>query len=149
MDLLTLSESVRQRLAPEAAKQGVELSVEGENAHIFGILRILDEMVYNLADNAIKYNHKGGKAVIGVKDNDNTVTLTVSDTGCGIPNSETDRVFERFYRVDKSHSGEIPGTGLGLSIVKHGAIYHDARITLDSKENVGTTVTVEFPKTSQ
>lgn len=149
VDLLTLSESVRQRLAQEAEKQGVELSVEGDDAHIYGILRILDEMVYNLADNAIKYNHRGGKALISVKDGENTVTLTVSDTGCGIPNSETDRVFERFYRVDKSHSGEVPGTGLGLSIVKHGAIYHDARITLDSKENVGTNITVEFPKTSQ
>ncbi len=148
VDILTLSESVRERLSPEAEKQGVELTVEGENATVFGILRILDEMVYNLADNAIKYNHRGGKATISVKNTADSVVLKVSDTGCGIPQSETDRVFERFYRVDKSHSSEVPGTGLGLSIVKHGAIYHDAKITLDSKENIGTTVTIEFPKAS-
>ncbi len=146
VDLKALSESVRERLMPEAEKKGVELSVEGESASVFGILRILDEMIYNLADNAVKYNHSGGKATISVSDTDESVILKVSDTGCGIPQSETDRVFERFYRVDKSRSGEVPGTGLGLSIVKHGAIYHDAKITLDSKEGVGTTVTIEFPK---
>lgn len=146
VDLKALSESVRERLLPEAEKKGVTLNVEGNNASINGILRILDEMIYNLADNAVKYNHDGGKATISVADTPDSVVLKVSDTGCGIPQSETDRVFERFYRVDKSRSSEVPGTGLGLSIVKHGAIYHDAKITLDSKESVGTTVTVEFPK---
>ncbi len=146
VDLKALSESVRERLLPEAEKKGVTLNVEGDTASINGILRILDEMIYNLADNAVKYNHDGGKATISVKDTPDSVVLKVSDTGCGIPQSETDRVFERFYRVDKSRSSEVPGTGLGLSIVKHGAIYHEAKITLDSKESVGTTVTVEFPK---
>lgn len=146
VDLKALSESVRERLLPEAEKKGVTLNVEGNNASINGILRILDEMIYNLADNAVKYNHDGDKATISVADTPDSVVLKVSDTGCGIPQSETDRVFEHFYRVDKSRSSEVPGTGLGLSIVKHGAIYHDAKITLDSKESVGTTVTVEFPK---
>lgn len=103
-------------------------------------------MVYNLCDNAVKYNRAGGKVSVDVRSNDDSVVLTVSDTGIGIPEEHQERVFERFYRVNKSHSKEVGGTGLGLSIVKHSAMIHNAKITLHSVLDEGTTVTVVFPK---
>ena len=101
-------------------------------------------MIFNLIDNAIKYNKKGGRVQIAVNADENGVRFSVSDTGIGIPDADKERVFERFYRVDKSHSKEIGGTGLGLSIVKHGAAYHNAQIKLESQMNQGTTVTMIF-----
>jgi len=109
-----------------------------------GIPSILSEMVYNLCDNGIKYNKAGGKVQVNVSHVDNHIVLTVQDTGIGIPPEHLDRVFERFYRVDKSHSKAIGGTGLGLSIVKHGAAYHGAQVSLSSKEGEGTIVQIRF-----
>ena len=103
-------------------------------------------MVYNLCDNAIKYNVPGGNVAVSVWQNGPTTTLSVVDTGIGIPYADQSRVFERFYRVDKSHSRAIGGTGLGLSIVKHAAAYHHARVALESTLGTGTTVTVTFPR---
>lgn len=109
-----------------------------------GVRQILDEMVYNLVENAIKYNKRGGSVAVTVDVGDAGPRVSVADTGIGIPYQSQSRVFERFYRVDKSHSKEVGGTGLGLSIVKHGAKYHDARVSLESEPDSGTTVTIEF-----
>ena len=105
-----------------------------------GVRRMLHEVVYNLCDNAIKYNVPGGSVTIHAENN----RLVVSDTGIGIPAEHKDRIFERFYRVDKSHSKASGGTGLGLSIVKHAAAYHNAEITLDSTPGKGTTIAIQF-----
>ena len=110
-----------------------------------GAEKLLAEIIFNLCDNAIKYNQENGHVGVSVTREGDRVVLTVQDTGIGIPPGETDRVFERFYRVDKSHSKEIGGTGLGLSIVKHAAAYHDAKIQLDSQLGRGTRVRVLFP----
>ncbi|MEE1025852.1 MAG: HAMP domain-containing sensor histidine kinase, partial [Acutalibacteraceae bacterium] len=122
------------------------VNLVGDNATLYGIPGLLGSIVYNLCDNAIKYNHKDGSVTVEVTDNKNEVILSVSDTGIGIPSEDKDRIFERFYRVDKSHSKEKGGTGLGLSIVKHAARLHNAQITLDSVIDEGTTVRVNFPK---
>ncbi len=114
--------------------------------HILGYEKIIDEIVYNLCDNAIKYNREKGAVAISLSENSESVILAVSDTGIGIPQSEIDRVFERFYRVDKSHSKKVGGTGLGLSIVKHGVSLHGARVELKSSFGFGTTVSVFFNK---
>ena len=146
VELLSVAREAADRLQQAAADAGVALSVTGHPAEITGVRRLIAEMIYNLCDNAVKYNRKGGKATVTVeRDKDGGALLTVSDTGCGIPQAHQSRVFERFYRVDKSHSKETGGTGLGLSIVKHAAARHGAKITLQSKENAGTTVTVRFP----
>ena len=113
---------------------------------ITGDRRIIDEMIYNLCDNAIKYNKVGGRVDLKISDDDEKINLSVSDTGIGIPPQSQDRVFERFYRVDKSRSKAEGGTGLGLSIVKHAAMYHNAAVSLQSEVDKGTTVTVSFKK---
>lgn len=145
VDLYELSEEIAERLKPEADKKNVRISVLGEKAEIFGVRKILDEMIYNLCDNAIKYNKENGLADIIITSAEGNVQLTVRDTGIGIPKAHRGRVFERFYRVDKSHSKAIGGTGLGLSIVKHGAAYHNAEISLESEEGKGTSIGIEFP----
>ena len=117
---------------------------EGDHCSVTGVRPVLEEMIFNLCDNAVKYNREGGKVVVSVVPQGEHVSLSVRDTGIGIPLEHRARVFERFYRVDKSHSRQIGGTGLGLSIVKHGAAYHNARLTLDSQEGVGTTVKILF-----
>lgn len=146
VDLHELAEICAERLSAAAEKNGVSVAVSGEKAEIEGIYVVLDEIVYNLLDNAIKYNKQGGTAQIDVSNTAEGVLLSVSDTGIGIPSESADRVFERFYRVDKSRSRTIGGTGLGLSIVKHGAALHNAKITLESSEGVGTKISVLFPK---
>lgn len=148
LDLFLLAETVCGRLKPYAENRGVSLSIQGEAAIIKGVRQILEEMVYNLCDNAIKYNCEGGKVTVEVAQNNEEVVLSVSDTGIGIPPEHQSKVFERFYRVDKSHSKETGGTGLGLSIVKHGALYHDVQIRLNSKEGEGTEIKLYFPKVS-
>ena len=146
IDLLDLARTVEDRLQPAARQHQVELALTGDHGTIQGLPSVVEEMVYNLCDNAIKYNRPGGKAFVRVEDGVDAVTVTVSDTGIGIPPEDRERVFERFYRVDKSHSKAIGGTGLGLSIVKHGAALHNARVELDSAPGKGTTVRLRFPK---
>lgn len=146
VDLFFLSEEILGRMLPSAEKKSISLSLHGESAVVFGTRKILDEMIYNLCDNAIKYNNDGGNVCIEVTPKDDEILLRVTDDGIGIPESDKDRIFERFYRVDKSHSREIGGTGLGLSIVKHGAIFHDAKITLESELGRGTAISLIFKK---
>ena len=146
IDLLDLARTVEDRLQSTAKQHQVELELTGDHAAIQGLPSVVEEMVYNLCDNAIKYNRPGGKASVQVEDGADAVTVTVSDTGIGIPPEDRERVFERFYRVDKSHSKAIGGTGLGLSIVKHGTALHNAQVELDSAPGKGTTVRLRFPK---
>ena len=144
VDLLALSRSVVQRLEPVAQAQKVTLTVRGESCSVPGVPSMLDEMVYNLCENAIKYNKPGGSVTLTAAPGPHGCTLAVKDTGIGIPAEDRQRVFERFYRVDKSRSKAIGGTGLGLSIVKHVAALHGAEITLDSRLGEGTEVRVVF-----
>ena len=146
VNLLTLAQDVARRLDPAAQKAGVTLKVMGRSAEVYGIPSVLGEMVYNLCDNAIKYNRPGGTVNVTVAPDDRGTELTVEDTGIGIPVEDQSRVFERFYRVDKSHSKEIGGTGLGLSIVKHGASLHGAQLHMDSQVGRGTCIQLRFPK---
>ena len=146
VNLLSVAQDVARRLDSAAQKAGVTLKVMGLSVEVRGIPSVLDEMVYNLCDNAIKYNHPGGTVNVTVAPTDDgSAEVTVEDTGIGIPVEDQSRVFERFYRVDKSHSREIGGTGLGLSIVKHGAAALGIEIRLESREGVGTSVTLTFP----
>lgn len=144
VDLYLLSKNVVKRLEPLAEKQQISFNIIGASAYIVGCEKILGEMLYNLCDNAIKYNKQGGMVDIIITMTGSSTRLTVRDTGIGIPKTEQSRVFERFYRVDESRSKSAGGTGLGLAIVKHGAMYHNARITLESTEEQGTSVTLEF-----
>ncbi len=144
VNLYPLAKDVAKRLKPLAEKQSVMLNVIGGDAYVSGNEKILGEMIYNLCDNAIKYNNPGGMVDIFITSSENKTRLTVRDTGIGIPKAEQSRVFERFYRVDKSRSKSAGGTGLGLAIVKHGAMYHNAKIQLESTEGKGTSVTLEF-----
>ena len=144
-DLSALCRDVAARLKPAAKKNGVVITVIGDRAPINGVKSIVDEMVYNLCDNAVKYNRKNGRVTLTVSQEPAGTVLRVIDTGIGIPKADVDRVFERFYRVDKSHSKEIGGTGLGLSIVKHGAAFHNAKVSLQSTEGEGTAVRLVFP----
>lgn len=149
VDLYVTAENTVRSLLPAAKKANVTLSLNGENAEIYGIPQLLTAVVYNLCDNAIKYNKDGGTVFVNVKNNAENIILSVRDTGIGIPKEQQERIFERFYRVDKSHSKEVGGTGLGLSIVKHAAKLHDAKITLESEVGKGTEITVIFPKKQQ
>ena len=142
--LRELAENVCDALRTAAEKKQISLQITGEDRTVRGVYRILHEMVYNLCDNAIKYNRDGGSVTIHIAENEKGTTLSVSDTGIGIPYAEQSRVFERFYRVDKSHSKAVGGTGLGLSIVKHGAQMHHAAVSLESEPDVGTTITLQF-----
>ena len=146
VNLLSLAQDVARRLDSAAQKAGVTLKVMGRSVEIPGVPSVLDEMVYNLCDNAIKYNRSGGTVNVTVAPAaDGAAEISVEDTGIGIPMEDQSRVFERFYRVDKSHSKEIGGTGLGLSIVKHGAALHSAQIHLESPVGKGTSVQLLFP----
>ena len=140
VDMLQLAEDVKEILAPSAAEKNVQINVTGNGFTIQGVRRMLQEIIYNLCDNAIKYNVPGGSVTIHAENN----RLVVSDTGIGIPAEHKDRIFERFYRVDKSHSKASGGTGLGLSIVKHAVAYHKAEIHLESTPGKGTTITIQF-----
>ena len=144
VDLYDLCAQSIEQLSPVAARQSVTLALTGEHAEIEGVEQLLKEMIYNLLDNAIKYNVPGGSVTASVRKSAGRTILSVSDTGIGIPYAHQPRVFERFYRVDKSHSKEVGGTGLGLSIVRHAAQYHGARLELKSQPGKGTTITVTF-----
>ena len=144
VDLVEVANEVAEVLSASAAKKQVQISVNGDSCAINGVRRYLYEILYNLCDNAIRYNNAGGKVDVNVKrDGENTV-VSVSDTGIGIPPEHHSRIFERFYRVDKSHSKETGGTGLGLSIVKHAVAYHHGKLKLDSTPGKGTTITITF-----
>ena len=144
VDLYDLCAQSIERLSTVAARQSVTLELTGEHAEIMGVEQLLKEMIYNLLDNAIKYNVPGGSVTASVRKSAGRTILSVADTGIGIPYAHQPRVFERFYCVDKSHSKEVGGTGLGLSIVRHAAQYHGARLELKSQPGKGTTITVTF-----
>ena len=146
VDLLDVAKECVERQKVNAQKSFISLTYLGESAPVLGSRSLLDELCQNLCDNAIRYNRPGGKVqLITACTRDGHCTLTVKDNGIGIPKEAQSSVFERFYRVDKSHSKASGGTGLGLSIVKHGAQLHAAEITLRSKPGEGTTITLRFP----
>lgn len=142
VNLTVIAEEVVEVLGTAAKEKNVELKVEAEEVIINGVRRYLYEIIYNLCDNAIRYNKDGGSVTIQIKKYENKSIISVSDTGIGIPSEHHARIFERFYRVDKSHSKETGGTGLGLSIVKRAVMLHNGKITLESKEDKGTTIKV-------
>lgn len=144
MDLLDVVNEVTTALRLQAQQKGVSIQVSGDHCIIQGVRSMIYEIVQNLCNNAVKYNVENGTVDVRVEQNGKRTILTVEDTGIGIPAEHQSRVFERFYRVDKSHSKETGGTGLGLSIVKHAAHYHNARINLQSTPGIGTTITVTF-----
>lgn len=145
VDLYELSREIISRLAPQAAKNRVRLELTGESVKYTGIRRILDEMIYNITENAIKYNNPGGKVSVWAGNTLQGKKVVVTDNGIGIPEDQIDRIFERFYRVDKSHSKERGGTGLGLSIVKHGVMLHHGEVHVESKLGEGTRIELVFP----
>ena len=148
VDMLELARDVVDSLQSVAQQNSILLAVHGTHGVVYGVRRVLHEMVYNLCDNAVKYNHAGGRVWVSVTTEKQTVSVSVRDTGIGIPAAQQSRVFERFYRVDKSHSKAVGGTGLGLSIVKHGAVLHHAEITLHSELEKGTEIILKFPQSS-
>ncbi len=144
VDLYSLSREIINRLSPQAKEKNVRIFLEGEYVTVYGIRQILDEMIYNLCENAVKYNIEGGAVTVWAGDTLQGPKIVISDTGIGIPKEHQERIFERFYRVDKSHSKETGGTGLGLSIVKHGALLHGAKISVDSDIDAGTRIEIRF-----
>lgn len=145
VDMLEMARDVVQQLSSVARKSGVTLVANGTHGQVQGVRQVLGEMVYNLCENAVKYNRAGGHVWVDVQQVADHVVLRVKDTGIGIPAAEQGRIFERFYRVDKSHSKAVGGTGLGLSIVKHGAALHHATISVSSEPEQGTEITLTFP----
>ncbi len=145
VDMLEMARDVVQQLSSVARKSGVTLVANGTHGQVQGVRQVLGEMVYNLCENAMKYNRAGGRVWVDVQQVADHVVLRVKDTGIGIPAAEQGRIFERFYRVDKSHSKAVGGTGLGLSIVKHGAALHHATISVSSEPEQGTEITLTFP----
>ena len=145
VDLLSVASAAADDLLPSADGQGISIAVEGSPANVYGVKRLLYEIVYNLCDNAIKYNRQGGSVKIRTVSEGGFSSVTVSDTGIGIAPEYQNRIFERFFRVDKSHSKSSGGTGLGLSIVKHAVQYHHGKIELTSAPGKGTSITVSFP----
>ncbi|MBQ5661108.1 MAG: GHKL domain-containing protein [Lachnospiraceae bacterium] len=144
VSLKVVSEEVCETLADAAKVKNVSLEVTGADGVINGVRRLLYEIVYNLCDNAIKYNNPGGSVKVTVEQKSGTVLLSVQDSGIGILPENQEKIFERFYREDKSHSKQSGGTGLGLSIVKHAVQYHNGKIAVESERNKGTTISVLF-----
>ncbi|MBR5825887.1 MAG: PAS domain S-box protein [Clostridia bacterium] len=144
VELMSVANEVIEVLSTAAAKKNITLTIDGELCTITGVRRYIYEIIYNICDNAIRYNVEDGKVEIKISKDAGNAEISVSDTGIGIAPEHQNRIFERFYRVDKSHSKETGGTGLGLSIVKHAVQFHEAKVTLDSEVGKGTTVTVKF-----
>lgn len=144
VDLYTLTREICTRLAPQSSARNVRVEVTGESVLYVGIRQILDEMIYNIIENAIKYNKEGGFISVWIGATLNGKKVIVTDSGIGIPQEDIERIFERFYRVDKSHSKETGGTGLGLSIVKHGAMLHGVDIHVESEVGKGTKMEMTF-----
>lgn len=146
VDLYELIFQIKADLGHKLEKEDVSFHIRGVHTKICGVYQILYEMFFNICENAVKYNHPKGKVVVTIAAMDEKPTIVVEDNGIGIPKDDVERVFERFYRVDKSHSNQKEGSGLGLSIVKHGAKYHHASIEVESELNQGTKITIVFPK---
>lgn len=146
VDLLTLSQEAADDLTSAAEQKNVTISVTGESTCVSGVRRLLYEVIYNLCDNGVKYNVEGGSVSVRVGTEDGKAVVSVADTGIGIAPEHRERIFERFYRVDKSHSKASGGTGLGLSIVKHAVQYHHGTVELQSEEGKGTTIRILLPK---
>ena len=144
VDLYRLTKEIVLRLSPQAEKRNVKVELSGESVEYYGVRPVLDEMIYNICENAIKYHHEGGYVTVWAGQTLQGKKIVVSDTGIGIPKEDHERIFERFYRVDKSHSKETGGTGLGLSIVKHAAILHDAQVYVESEVGKGTKMEIRF-----
>ena len=145
-DLYLMAQDTVASLSSEADASDITVTLSGDPAVIKGVPHMLSGIIYNLCDNAIKYNRPGGKVNIDIRDLASSAILSVRDTGIGIPPEHQNRIFERFYRVDKSHSKEVGGTGLGLSIVKHAAKIHGAKVSVESTPGEGTCISLEFPK---
>lgn len=143
-DLYDVCRDVLSQLEMAAAEHQVTMELQGEHTELVAAEKIVEEMIFNLCDNAVKYNREDGRVTVSIKQCMDGVELTVSDTGIGIPKEDIDRIFERFYRVDKSHSKAIGGTGLGLSIVKHGAMFLGASVSVESELGVGTSIRIVF-----
>ena len=144
---MQICRDVEGHLSIRAKEQQVKMTLRGESCRIKGARQVLYEMIYNLCDNAIKYNRRDGEVEVTVSRGRNgRAVVSVADTGIGIAKEDQERIFERFYRVDKSHSRETGGTGLGLSIVKHGATLHHAQINVESEQGVGTRMEIVFPE---
>ena len=146
VELMSLAGEVAEDLRAAADKASVTITTDGQSSIVFGVRRLLYEMLYNLCDNAIKYNRPGGSIRIHVENREQEAAISVLDTGIGIAPEHQSRIFERFYRVDKSHSKASGGTGLGLSIVKHAAMYHGGKVSLESEPGRGTEIRVTLPK---
>lgn len=144
VDLYEMCQDIVERLVMSAEKRNVSVELYGESIRYYGVKQMLDEMIFNLCENAIKYNVPNGKVKIGIENAPEGIKVIIEDTGIGIPKDQQERVFERFYRVDKSHSKETGGTGLGLSIVKHAAIFHHAQIRMESEVGAGTKMEIVF-----
>ena len=149
VDLYEMTREIVSRLAPQAQARKVRVEVTGESVIYHGIRQVLDEMIYNICENAIKYNKEGGSLSVWVGSTLKGKKVIVTDTGIGIPKDQQERIFERFYRVDKSHSKETGGTGLGLSIVKHGAMIHDAQIHVESEVGKGSIFWFQLERVSE
>ena len=146
VDLYELAFSIKNDLKRRSEEENVAIHIRGIHTKIRGVTQILYEMFFNVCENAIKYNHPGGEVVFTISKMGDYPTVIVEDTGIGIPKEDIDRIFERFYRVDKSHSNQKEGSGLGLSIVKHGAKFHHAEMEVESEVGKGTKITVVFPR---
>ena len=149
VDLYEIADNVLKQLMPQAEQKNIRMTLEGDSAPMQGVPVIVEEMLYNLCDNAIKYNNQDGTVHMKVTCSEQSAIFTVTDNGIGIPQADRERIFERFFRVDKSHSKQIGGTGLGLSIVKHGAAFHNATIEVESQLGSGTTITLFFPRSAE
>ena len=146
LDLYEVASEEIRHVQAAADKKDVSICLSGDHGKITGVRRVVAEMIYNICDNAVKYNKEHGSIDVKIQTTSNHVLVRVQDTGIGIPEADQSRIFERFYRVDKSHSKAVEGTGLGLSIVKHGAQLHNAQIKVESRLNKGTTITLRFRK---
>ncbi len=144
VDLYEMCQDIVERLVLSAKKRNVHVELHGESIRYYGVKQMLDEMIFNLCENAIKYNVPNGKVKIGIENAPEGIKVIIEDTAIGIPKDQQEREFERFYRVDKSHSKETGGTGLGLSIVKHAAIFHHAQIRMESEVGAGTKMEIVF-----
>lgn len=145
IDLREMSQKIIESLQPTAKERNIEFKFKScENSYVFGVPVVIHEMIYNLCDNAVKYNRENGFVDVDIFMEDSCLVLKVSDSGIGIPQDQLGRIFERFYCVDKSHSKQLGGTGLGLSIVKHGAKYHNAKVFVKSKLGEGSSFEIKF-----